>query len=450
MTSHASTDSPAASNSEYLRRQSTTRRTAGSRHRSRRRPLQEERPTIGLPRLDTAVFRDANGWLTAYAAPRTWLTVPLVSESHGSVGRLDELADSWTRRGNRVASSAWLYHLGLDAFCFGEHSLKHRRAGGVLGALLLRDAGIAAAVVRSKDAQRTAGLAAVASFVSDAFATSLLRKRLPKAAFITDRSLSQFGLGVGWAFQFALREGRSQRVTSHLAPVAMQALLAAYWQVGRRDGLAYVAREALWSTTALMCVRQLSRSLRDAVDDGRTAASTLAAMREAEAEMKAREWTIEQTSHSLINQSLREYKMWLQVIEGDTSSPLYQLAEAEAERLRGYPEPDTVTIATLALFIVNLRDPATEKATWHHEGDDPVRTYTLSRDLETTRELIREATQLTGPIEIRTRASSGAVRVEIRADDEIVTPPAGATTERTEEGTLLLETELKTQPSRYT
>lgn len=94
-----------------------------------------------------------------------------------------------------AAASAWLYHVGLDAFAAGEHLRHGRRVAAAFALLLTRDLGIFATVLRKGGGTEAMTRLSIAlAAVTDIAAAAALRGDLPLADFETDRAISQFGL----------------------------------------------------------------------------------------------------------------------------------------------------------------------------------------------------------------------------------------------------------------
>jgi hypothetical protein len=316
--------------------------------------------------------------------------------------------DRWYRRSARVSASSAIYHLGLDLFCLGENLSRKGRARQVFAVLAARDLLCALWLATSDDVAATSRRVAPAVLTTDLVALRVLRPHLPAETVPYDRSLSQFGLAIGWATQFAHLPTRTTRVLGHVAPLLFQAAVARTFQLDRRTSVRYQLGEAVWSTAALVSVGELLTSVRSSVDRGQAAAQSNISLGQSRGKMLANQSDREGGSHAWFNIASADFKGRVESVENDENATAFRLANAEADRLRTFTEPDTYTAESLPLLIVALATGDGRRVPWHHRGPatvgaNPLHTRTV--DADRVRGTIQSVLDIAEVAEIRTETN---------------------------------------------
>lgn len=299
--------------------------------------------------------------------------------------------EKWYRRGARVSASSSIYHLGLDLFCLAENLSQRGRARQVFALLALRDAVCAVRLGTSGDVAATTRKVTPTVLATDLLALRVLRHHLPHETVPYDRSLSQFGLAAGWATQFANLPLNVARAGGLASPLLFQAAVARTFQFKGRMVARYLLAEGVWSAVALFSVGELVRSVRRSVDRGQAAAETNVALRLTQARLLAEHQAREYGSHSVFRKASSEFKGWVEVVEADSAALASRLADAEAERLRTFPEPGTFTADSLPLLIAALASSDEKRVAWIRVGGTAAGSnpfHTRSTDTDRVRSLI--------------------------------------------------------------
>ncbi|MEW6154731.1 MAG: hypothetical protein AB1673_12175 [Actinomycetota bacterium] len=345
----------------------------------------------------------------------------------------DALLDSWRSRNCSASASAWLYHLGLDAFSAIEHFRRDPRSAGPFGCLLLRDVVAFASVYCDKGGSQAVTKALISmAAATDLVAAHALRQHIPATAFEADRAMSQFGLSFGWAVQLGSSRGPGERLAAYAAPVAMQVALSSLWGLRGRRRAAYVLREAAWSVIALSCIAQLSALMRQAVDDGYAAAVKLNALAAAENQARATLQARQDTHDHLVNRALVDFAGWAETMAMKAGlAPLVaDLARAEADGWRHCPEAGAVTVNCLRLRIVCAPQPGpgTVAQSANLDPADGL-LFTRGADHATVSWLTAAARSAGSPLSVELSVSQGSLDLNLAAtsfSDLTGRPPAVA------------------------
>lgn len=328
-----------------------------------------------------------------------------------------DLLERWRQRNRCASASAWIYHVGLDAFAAGEHLRHGPTAAAPFIVLLLRDIAIFQTMLRAKGGTATTTRVAIAlAGATDLLAARVVREGLPIDAFETDRAISQFGLSGGWALQLGANRRRGDTVAAYVTPIAMQLALSAIWGLRGGRRARYLAREGAWSVIAVACVSQLSRTMREAVDNGFKSAEARNALFEIDAKPLAED-VAKDEAHHLLNAALPLFAHTAEALARRQGVPpvVASLARAEAQRRRQAPDHGAATVEVLALRLLAARD-GTTKATWHQSpGDAEASQFTRRADRHVVDWLTEAAASATGDLVVETRTRNEALEVVMRA-----------------------------------
>ena len=268
---------------------------------------------------------------------------PAVAPLCGTVIGVDDPVEVWRTRQRGVPLASWLYDIGVLGFSWRESRVRGR--GHLLyAALLARDG--AAIAMTSKGAYRRAVFGTI---LANLFVARRLRRYRAVEELLHDRPLSQVGVSPAQSLAFFRPQTRS--ATAITLAIAQQLGFIAVWRPSGKEALAYLGREALWTTATMEAIRHLRRTLREAIDSGLAATEDLAEQRLAAQEAR---FVADRVLHAHSSErgikilgSIR-YKLaalCLVTDDDDEASVLVDtLAEAEGDRLRNPTMSATTTV----------------------------------------------------------------------------------------------------------